>query len=281
METVHYQNRIAIINDFTGFGRCSLAVEIPVISSLGVECCPIPTSILSNHTAFSSWFLDDYTEKMLPYLEEWKKLGISFDGILTGFLGSERQIAIVKQMIEEFSEREGHKTFVTVDPIMGDHGKVYSTYTKEMCNQMKQLVEAADLLTPNLTEACILTDTPYKESGWHLKELSKMAEQLCGMGAKRVIISGITMGQSIGNLICEKGKGEIKLLRSKRVGTERCGTGDIFSSILAADAVNGVRLEDSVKKAMKFVKECILLTEQLSVPKTNGVCFEFLLKKLK
>ena len=281
MKTINYQNRIAIINDFTGFGRCSLTVEIPIISSLGVECCPLPTSILSNHTAFSSWFFDDYTEKMLPYLEEWKKRTISFDGILTGFLGSEKQIAIVKQMIEAFPERNGHKTFVIVDPIMGDHGKPYITYTKEMCNQMKELIEVADLVTPNLTEACILTDTPYKESGWHLKELSKIAMQLCDMGAKQVVISGVMMGQSIGNILCEKGKGEIKLLRSKRVGLERCGTGDIFSSILEADLVNGVKLEDSVKKAMRFVKECILLTEQLALPKTNGVCFEFLLKKLK
>ena len=281
METVSYQNRIAIINDFTGFGRCSLAVEIPVIATLGVECCPLPTSILSNHTAFSSWFLDDYTEKMLPYIKEWKKLGVSFDGILTGFLGSERQIAIVKQIIEEFPKRNGKKTLVIVDPIMGDHGKPYATYTKEMCRQIRQLVEVADIVTPNLTEACILTETPYKESGWRLQELSKIAVQLCEMGAKQVVISGITMGQSIGNILCERGKEEIKLLRSKRVGTERCGTGDIFSSILAADAVNGVRLEDSVKKAMKFVKECIILTEQLSIPETNGVCFEYLLKKLK
>ena len=281
METIGYQNRIAVINDFTGFGRCSLTVEIPVISSLGVECCPLPTAILSNHTAFSSWFLDDYTEKMPFYIEEWKKQNVSFDGILVGFLGSKEQIAIVKRMLEEFPKRNEHKTLIIVDPIMGDHGKLYATYTEEMCKQIRQLVKAADILTPNLTEACILTDTPYKESGWHLLELSKMAEQLCEIGAKKVVISGITMGQFIGNLICEKGKGEIKLFRSKRVGTERCGTGDIFSSILAADAVNGVQFEDSVKKAMKFVKDCILLTEQLFVPKTNGVCFEYLLKKLK
>lgn len=281
METITYQNRIAIINDFTGFGRCSLTVEIPVISALGVECCPLPTSILSNHTAFPNWFFDDYTEKMLPYMEEWKKLGVAFDGILTGFLGSERQIAMVKRFIEEFPERNGHKTVIIVDPIMGDHGKRYATYTEEMCRQMKQLTETADILTPNLTEACILTDTPYRESGWHLQELSKMATQLCEMGAKKVVISGITMGQSIGNILCEGETGEIKLLRSKRVGTERCGTGDIFASILAADAVNGVKFEDSVKKAMKFIKDCILLTEPLSIPKTNGVCFERLLKKLK
>lgn len=281
METIRYQNRIAVVNDFTGFGRCSLTVEIPVISSLGVECCPLPTSILSNHTAFSSWFLDDYTKKMPLYLEEWKKQAVSFDGILIGFLGSEQQIEIVKQMIREFPKRNGHKTLVIVDPIMGDHGKRYATYTEEMCRQIRQLVEAADILTPNLTEACILTDTPYKENGWHFLELSKIAERLLEMGAKKVVVSGITMGQFIGNLVCEKGKGEMKLFRSKRIGTERCGTGDIFSSILAADAVNGVQFENSVKKAMKFVKDCILLTEQFSVPETNGVCFEYLLKKLK
>lgn len=108
-----------------------------------------------------------------------------------------------------------------------------------------------------------------------------MAERLCDCGAEKVVISGIDMGQFIGNVLCEKGKGETKLLRSKRVGSERSGTGDIFSSIIAADAVNGVEFADSVKKAMKFVKDCISLTEQLQVPGTNGVCFEYLLKKLK
>jgi len=281
MEKIKIQNRIAIVNDLTGFGRCSLTVEIPIISMLGVECCPVPTSILSNHTAFPNWFLDDFTDKLPLYIEEWKKLDVSFDGILVGFLGSDRQITFIRQMLFDFSNRNGHKTWVILDPVMGDHGKIYAAYTEKMCQEMKELVQYADVLTPNLTEACMLTDTPYKEKGWHLQEFFDIAGKLCAKGAKKVVISGIPMGQFIGNVLCEQEKEGAKLFRSKRIGTERCGTGDIFSSIIAADAVNGVEFEVSVKKAMKFVKESIELTEQLQIPKTNGVCFEGLLKKLK
>lgn len=272
--------RIAIVNDFTGFGHCSLMVEVPIISTLGIECCPIPTAIFSNHTGFSTYFFDDYTDKMQSYADEWKKLKVEFDGILIGFLGSDRQMHFVKRFIEEFKKNKGEDAIVIIDPIMGDNGKPYQTYTEEICRQMKQLVRYAQILTPNITEACILTDTPYKQSGWHLQELYQIAEKLCEDGAEKVVISGISMGQYIGNVLFEKEKKEARLLRCKRIGSERCGTGDVFSSIIAAGAVNGMEFEDSVKKSMKFVKECIVVTEQMQVPKTNGVCFEKLLKKL-
>ena len=154
------QKKIALINDFTGFGRCSIAVELPIISTLKVQCCPLPTSIFSNHTGFDSYFFDDYTDRMERYVEEWKKLDLSFNGICSGFLGSARQISIVKDFIKEFKTDD---TIVVVDPVMGDYGKIYSTYTDEMCGLMKELVAGADIITPNITESCILTDTPYSD----------------------------------------------------------------------------------------------------------------------
>ena len=271
-----HQKRLAVINDFTGFGRCSLTVSIPVISQLGVQCCPVPTSIFSNHTAFPSFYFEDYTEKMPAYIAEWKKMDLRFDGIQAGFLGSHQQISVVLDFIRSF---RSDGTLVLVDPVMGDNGKPYALYDENMQLAMKQLAMEADILTPNLTEACILPSTPYRSLGWTKKELFRLVEKLMALGAQKVVISGVPMGQYLGNVLLEKG-GQPKILRFLRVGRERCGTGDIFSSILAADAVNGVPLETSVRKAAAFIKECILITESFDTPPTDGVCFEEILHRL-
>lgn len=271
------QKKIAIINDMSGFGRCAITVALPIISTLKVQCCPVPTSIFSNHTAFPSYFLDDYTGKMQAYVDEWKKLGLTFDGIETGFLGSKEQMEIVIGFLKDFSTRD---TVVVVDPIMGDHGRTYATYTKPMCEEMKKLVCYADIITPNMTEACILTDTPYHEDKWKMKEIRALAEALSRMGPKKVVITGIPQGEFIANYCYEHG-GEARLLRTLKVGTQRCGTGDIFAAIITADAVKGVPFPVSVKKASNFIKRCIQKSIELEIPVTNGVCFEEVLDKLK
>ena len=138
----NHQKKIAVINDLSGFGRCSIAVSMPVISHMGIQVCPLPTSIFSNHTGFPEYFFDDYTEKMPSYIENWKKLGLRFRGITSGFLGSQRQIEIVRQFIEDFKDPD---TKVLIDPVMGDNGKPYATYTKEMCQEMKQLAKYAEI----------------------------------------------------------------------------------------------------------------------------------------
>ena len=135
------QKKIAVINDFSGFGRCSIAVALPILSVMKVQCCPLPTSIFSNHTGFPSYFFEDYTSRMVPYMQEWKKLDLHFNGICSGFLGSKEQIEIVKKFFKEFKTEE---TQIIVDPVMGDYGKPYPTYTEEMCGEMKKLVEFAD-----------------------------------------------------------------------------------------------------------------------------------------
>lgn len=271
------QKKIAVINDLSGFGRCSIAVSMPIISAMKVQCCPVPTSIFSNHTGFPEFFFDDYTDKMQPYIDNWKKLGLEFDGIQTGFLGSARQIEIVKKFIEEFRTE---RTTVIIDPVMGDYGKPYPTYTPELCQEMKQLVSYADILTPNLTEACILTDTPFHEGHWMTKELVHLAQLLAEQGPEKIVITGVPQKAYVSNLIYEKG-GEAKLLRTLRIGNERSGTGDVFSSIVAADAVNNVPFEQSVRKASQFVKKCIMRSIAMNIPKTDGVCFEELLTTLK
>lgn len=270
------QKKIAVINDFSGFGRCSIAVALPIISTLKIQCCPLPTSIFSNHTGFDSFFFDDYTDKMPLYINEWKKLGLQFDGITSGFLGSKKQIEIVTQFFKDFKTKEN---IIIVDPVMGDYGKIYATYTKEMCEEIKKLVQYADIITPNITELCILTDTPYQEK-WKISELEKMTEELAEKGPEKIVVTGIVQKEFIANFCYEKGKSP-KILRCHRVGTQRSGTGDVFSSIIAADAVNQVPFDKSVKKASNFIKKCILKSIEMDIPVTDGVCFEELLQTLK
>ena len=270
------QKKIAVINDFSGFGRCSIAVALPILSVMKVQCCPLPTSIFSNHTGFPSYFFEDYTSRMVPYMQEWKKLDLHFNGICSGFLGSKEQIEIVKKFFKEFKTEE---TQIIVDPVMGDYGKPYPTYTEEMCGEMKKLVEFADILTPNVTEACVLTDTPYKEK-WKIEEIQEMAEKIHKMGPKKIAITVIVQGGFIANFCYEEGQ-QPKVLRTHKEGTQRSGTGDIFASIIAADAVNGVPFYKSVKKASDFIKKCIIRSQELDIPLTDGVCFEEVLGKLK
>lgn len=270
------QKKIAVINDFSGFGRCSIAVALPILSVMKIQCCPLPTSIFSNHTGFPSYFFEDYTDRMIPYMQEWKKLDLRFKGICSGFLGSKEQIGIVKKFFREFKTED---TQIIVDPVMGDYGKPYPTYTSEMCGEMKKLVEFADILTPNLTEACVLTDTPYKDK-WKISEINEMAEKIHHKGPKKIAVTGIVQGDFIANFCYEAGK-EPKILRTHRVGTQRSGTGDIFAAVIAADAVNGVPFQRSVKKASNFIKKCIIRSEELAIPLTDGVCFEEVLGELK
>lgn len=271
------QNKIAVINDMSGFGRCSLAVSIPIISHMKIQCCPVPTSVFSNHTGFAEYFFDDYTSKMNEYISNWKKIDLRFKGILSGFLGSKEQINIVRTFIEDFRTDD---TIVIIDPVMGENGKPYPTYTNEMCQEMKQLVQYADVLTPNLTEACILTDTPYTPDTFTKKDYYNIVMKLSENGAKKIVISGIEMDKYIANIVYEQGKSP-HILKQTKVGHVRSGTGDIFASIIAADAVHHVPFDKSVQKAARFVKECIKVTEEFDIPPTDGVCFEEILYKLK
>ncbi len=271
------QKIIAAINDLTGYGRCALTVAIPVISHMKIQCCPVPTSILSNHTGYPEYFFDDYTGKLPAYLDMWKRLDLHFQGIMSGFLGSKEQIGIVERFIKEFKDSD---TVVVIDPVMGDHGKIAGTYTEEMCTEMRKLVSMADIITPNLTEACKLTDIPYREKGFRKKELISMAEGLRAMGPEKIVITGVPQGSFIGNLLYQKGA-EPKIIRTHREGEERCGTGDLFAAVIAADAVNGVPFETSVRKASGFVRKCMMKSKEMEIPQKNGVCFEELLHLLK
>ena len=269
------QKKIAVINDFSGFGRCSIAVALPIISAMKIQCCPIPTAIFSNHTGFQSFYYKDYTQSMKPYIAEWKKLGLQFEGIDTGFLGSEEQIEIVIDFFQQFKSSD---TIGIVDPVMGDNGKLYPTYSPKLASKMHWLVEYADILTPNLTEACILTGKGYREN-YSMPELEKMCHLLSQQGPKKIVISGIQDGEYIGNFVYEQGK-ESKIIHSLKIGATRSGTGDVFSSIIAGAAVNGIDFYQSVQLATDFISKSVLKTTEMGIPDTDGICFEEFLTDL-
>ena len=269
------QKKIAVINDFTGFGRCSIAASMPIISAMKIQCCPLPTSIFSNHTGFDSFFYTDYTNHMNAYMDEWKKLELHFAGILTGYLGSPEQIGIVKRFLELFKTENN---ITVIDPVMGDYGKLYPTYSPLLAEQMGLLVPYADILTPNLTEACLLTETEY-EADIDENGLLEICKKLCKMGPKKIVVSGLERGDNLENFIYEDGK-EPQTILEHKVGPFRSGTGDVFSSIIAADSVNGVEFADSVRHASSFVTKVLRRTVELDLPKTDGICFEEFLTEI-
>lgn len=269
------QKKIAVINDFSGFGRCSIAVALPIISAMKIQCCPVPTSIFSNHTGFSSFFYSDYTEHMDAYIDEWKKLDLQFEGICTGFLGSVKQIEIVERFLQHFKTA---RTTVIMDPVMGDYGKLYPTYSPKLAQNMHRLVRYADILTPNLTEACILTEAPYC-ADYDKKVLTAMCDTLSAQGPEKIVISGIQIGDYLGNFVYQRGCTP-HLVKALKIGVNRSGTGDVFSSIIAAEAVNGSDFLASVQKATDFISKTIAYTMEQEIPVTDGVCFEQFLQEL-
>lgn len=291
--------KLAMIHDITGFGRCSAAVAIPIVSVLKVQACLIPTSIFSNHTGFPTWHFDDYTKQMPAYLEGLQKLQLIFDGIYCGFLGSVAQIELIENFIRAQQQKQlaqGHPTkpLIIVDPVMGDHGKAYHTITDAHCRKMQQLVRLASIITPNITEACLLTDTPYKEH-FTEAELQILAKQLHQMGPDKIVITGIRSEDCYVNYIfCPSDTaGQISsqyhsiphalpydFCRMPIAGESRPGTGDIFASIIAAKAMTGGSFPQSVLTAASFVKVCTEASSQAGIPIEEGVCFENYLNML-
>ena len=273
------QKKIALINDVTGFGRCSLTVELPIISALKIQVCPLPTALLSVHTGFQNYFMDDFTDRMENYIDSWQKNNLTFDAVATGFLGSAAQIEIVRRFIKNFS------AVVIIDPVMGDHGKIYKSYTREMCRGLRDLLEFADLITPNLTEACELLGVPYPSEG--VVSDSKLATMAANIANKtrggRVVITGVTLdpddGSRIANFIFDRG--EINFVTSKRLGGDRSGTGDVFFAVTAASWLNGENLIDATRKAADFVGKCIARAEDLNLPWNWGLPFEEFLTELR
>ncbi len=249
----------------------------PIVSAMKIQAVTIPTAVLSAHTQFPEYYFDDYTSKMRDYIQTYKDLNLSFDAIASGFLGSEEQVDIVIDFFKTFKK---NGSFTLVDPVMGDYGKLYETYTPNLCEKMKALVHYADILTPNLTELCTLTDTEYRAEGFTDAELSEMCRKLTEQGPEHIVVTGIPYNsKQIMNYVYSKGE-EPRIVMVDRIGGDRSGTGDVISSIIAGMYMNGHDFYESVKKAAEFVTKCIRYCEDNNVPTHWGLCFEMYLRDL-
>lgn len=278
--------KIAVINDLSGFGRCSLTAAISVISAMGVQPCPLPTAILTAQTGYPAYYCDDYTEKMEHFRREWKKMGQSFDGIYTGFVASEEQIRQIFHFIDTFDEPD---TFLLVDPVLGDDGKTYDLFTPSLLEQMKKLALRADIITPNLTELALLTDTPYETltiAGDYHRQLSvilKLGQKLCKRGPEHVIVTGIQFTdehhtKQMGNL-CISDE-ESRLLAFPYIGGSYSGTGDLFASCIAAGIARGEDIPSITLTAGSFLEAALADSIKEQVPRNDGVNYEKYLSML-
>lgn len=271
--------RVAAIHDMSGFGRCSLTVAIPVLSAMGLQCCPVPTAFLSTHTGeFEGFTFLDMTDEMPAIAAHWNTLGLHFQSIYSGFLGSERQIHIVEDFIRTFHRKD---TIVVVDPVMGDHGEVYKTYTPAMCAGMAHLAAQADVITPNLTEAALLLNVPYHTLSADEAGCRAIVERLSLDGRRSVVLTGASASPDLtGAMYFDAKSGSSAMIQTSRVPGRFFGTGDVFASVLTGALVRGDSLDDATRQAVDFIRLCAERTVEQNLPLREGVDFEPLLKHL-
>ena len=268
-----YLPRVAAVHDLCGYGKCSLGVAIPVLSAAGIDVCPVPTSLFSAHTRFPKFYMHDTTPMLGDYLDAWHEEGIELDGIYSGFLGSAEQVDAILRLYREYPD-----ALRIVDPVMGDGGAKYPTYTDEMCEAMKGLVDGADLLTPNLTEASILTGIPYEGQDVDEAYVRRVMDALFGMGAKAVVIKGVVHEgeQIIRNYVAVSG-GEMEEVSGELLPYMLHGTGDLFASGLTAAVYAGESLSASVEFACALVRHAMQITPDQPDYQVRGVSFESVL----
>lgn len=282
--------RVLTVQDISCVGKCSLTAAIPVISAMGIEVCPLPTAILSNHTAFSSFSFLDLTDKIPEILSEWKKQGFHFDAIYTGYLGSIKQIDLVHKILDEFAQND---TLVVIDPCMADNGKLYTGFSQDFVKQMAKLCGRANVILPNMTEACFLVNQDYDFLVQTNESITKVMAKLLSLGAEQVILKGVEFSkEKIGVAYCsqklfnnnfstnENNMEDMNIYFHHRYDENFHGTGDVFASAVTGALVLKKDIKDAVKIACDFVQESIECT--LLNPNYNwyGVEFESALRNL-
>lgn len=267
--------KVAAIHDLSGVGRCSLTAALPILSSLKVQCCPFPTAILSSQTGYPEYTFLDFTNHMDDYYKVWNNLNLNFDCIYSGFLGSVDQVEIVSNFI-----KNSPHSLVVVDPVMGDHGTMYPIFTEKMRLKIKELVRLSYLTTPNITEACFLTNRDYTNINYSKDELVDIARDISNLGPSKVVITGIIKDDVIMNLGYDKDSNKHFFTSSKYNNCSYSGTGDIFTSILCGLIINNYSLEFSVNIANEFIYKTIDYTSKFNTNTNDGVMFEYFLSEL-
>jgi len=268
-----YEKSCAAVHDISGFGKCSLTVVLPVLSACGVEASALPTAVLSTHTGgFTGFTYRDLTDDLLPIARHWKSVGAGFGSVYTGFLGSGKQIGMVEEIIAMFRTPQ---TLVLVDPVMGDDGKLYSTYTPEMADGMARLCRGADAVAPNMTEASHILGIPYHPGPYTEGFLREVLQGLCALGPTMAVLTGACLDdKQLGAACYDARTGEMHLSLKERVPGYFHGTGDLFASALLGGLLCGMALPQACGVAVEFVHRTIVTTAQSGADRRFGPKFE-------
>ncbi len=285
--------RAAALHDLSCFGRCALTVIDPVLSALGVQCVPVPTALLSTHTGgFRDMYFCELDSAIPRIADHFEATGIRFDAVYTGFLGSARQAEIIEDFIRRFGQDDGNggTPTVLVDPVLGDDGELYHTCTPELTAEMIRLGSEADAITPNITEACLMSGISYGEvSSAAADDPEGVGGMLCRrllrtVGGKRlrcVIITGIHCRDGIATVTLDTSGGseDISVFTQPRVGRDYPGTGDIFASVLLGRILGDMSYADAAADASRFAALCVKKSAELCPDEAvrNGVALEPLL----
>lgn len=272
--------RIAAIHDLSGFGRCSLTIIMPTLSVMGVQCCPLPTAYLSTHTGgFEGNTFLDLTDQMERAAAHWRSLGLTFDAVYTGFMGSCAQMELAGDLIQAFRHPG---TLAVVDPVMGDHGRTYRTYTPDMCRAMAALAGRADVITPNRTEAALLLGEAYDAVRLDREEdCRRWAQALSLNGGRSVVLTGVSLEpERVGAVCFDRTTGRTELVSAPLVPGRFHGTGDLFASVLTGALVRGKSLAEAARLAADFTSRCAARTAEQDIPRREGIDFEPLLWRL-
>ena len=270
------QKKVLALHDLSGFGRSSLVPIIAVLSAGGHQCVPLPTAVFSTHTAIPDWVTTDLTGAMQGTIDQYDRLGLRFESVYAGFLGSADQIDRVREAAERLKTPDG---ITLIDPVMGDNGKVYDTYTPEMCTRMRELCEIADIITPNTTEAAILLDWDPASKPRDPAEAWQWLRALRSRYGAQVVLTGLDFARGRVGTGCLSGEGGT-ISMHRRISRYYPGTGDLFASVMLAALLNGDKLADACEFAGEFVKDCIAYTAAQQTDPMHGVQFEKLLPRL-
>ncbi|MBZ4655002.1 MAG: Phosphomethylpyrimidine kinase type [Peptococcaceae bacterium] len=272
-------SRVAAIHDISGFGRSSLAVIIPILSTMGVQVCSLPTAVLSAHTEFEGYSFVDLTDHMEGFIDHWHKLGIEFDCIYSGFLGSPRQIEIISRFIDKFS---GNNPLVVIDPVMGDNGRLYDTMDQEMVEKMRNLVKKADIITPNFTEAAYLLGEQYDLSIPE-KEIKNWLVRLSDMGPRITIITSVpesNLSKNTSVIAYNREDGCFWKVSCVYIPAHYPGTGDAFTSVIVGSILQGDSLPIALDRGVQFITAAIRASYGNHYPEREGVLLERVLGNL-
>ena len=272
------QKRVLAVHDLSCVGRCSLTVALPILSAAGLEASALPTAVLSTHTGgFTGMTFRDLTQDLPAIFAHWKTLDLAFDAIYTGYLGSAEQVALVEQLFDAF---RGEQTKIIVDPVMGDHGKLYPGMSEKMPQLMKTLCQKADVIVPNQTEAALMLGRPYLETP-DKAEVDDLMQALREMTQASVVLTGISPEEGkLGAAVYDRETGQTACPAAPHMPGSYHGTGDVYASALTGAYLAGNTLVQAAQIAADFTQQSIVETLPLGLETRYGVCFERALPQL-